>query len=101
VSDLATAHLLALDALEAGAESIAYNLGIGAGYSVREVIESCRRVTGVTIPAVEGPRRPGDPAVLVADPTRAMRELGWKPRFTGLDEIVDTAWRQRKSAESL
>jgi len=101
VSDLATAHLLALDALEAGAESTAYNLGIGAGYSVREVIESCRRVTGVTIPAVEGPRRPGDPAVLVADPVRAMRELRWHPRFTDLDEIVDTAWRQRKSAESL
>ena len=101
VSDLATAHLLALDALEAGAESTAYNLGIGAGYSVREVIESCRRVTGLTIPAIEGPRRPGDPAVLVADPARAMRELSWKPRFTDLDEIVDTAWRQRKSAESL
>ena len=97
VSDLATAHVLALDTLAAGGKSAACNLGIGNGYSVREVIESCRRVTEITIEAIEGPRRPGDPAVLVADPTRAMRELGWKPRFTDLDEIVATAWRQRKS----
>ncbi len=97
VRDLATAHSLALDALTASGKSTAYNLGIGNGYSVHEVIESCRRVTGRSIPVVEGDRRPGDPAVLVADPTRAMRELGWKPRFTDLDKIVTTAWRQRKS----
>lgn len=97
VSDLAVAHALALDALAAGSESTAYNLGIGRGYSVREVIESCRRVTGVAIQASAGARRPGDPAVLVADPTRAMRELGWKAQFTDLDEIVKTAWQQRKS----
>ncbi|HDL85929.1 MAG TPA: UDP-glucose 4-epimerase GalE, partial [Candidatus Acetothermia bacterium] len=69
VSDLATAHVLALDTLAAGGKSAACNLGIGNGYSVREVIESCRRVTEITIEAIEGPRRPGDPAVLVADPT--------------------------------
>jgi len=97
VSDLAVAHVLALDALGAGAESTAYNLGIGNGYSVREVIESCRRVTGIDIAVGEGERRPGDPAVLVADPTRAMRELRWQPHFTDLDEIVETAWRQRRS----
>lgn len=97
VSDLAVAHALALDTLGAGAESTAYNLGIGSGYSVREVIESCRRVTRIDIHAADGPRRPGDPAVLVADPTRAMRELGWKPQYTDLDEIVETAWQQRKT----
>ena len=97
VSDLANAHVLALDALTAGGKSTAYNLGIGNGYSVREVIDSCRRATGRDIAVEEGSRRPGDPAVLVADPTRAIRELGWKPQFTDLDEIVTTAWRQRKS----
>ena len=97
VSDLANAHVLALDALTAGGKSTAYNLGIGNGYSVREVIDSCRRATGRDIAVEEGSRRPGDPAVLVADPTRAIRELGWKPQFTDLDEIMTTAWRQRKS----
>ena len=97
VSDLAMAHALALDSLTLDGKSTAYNLGIGNGYSVREVIDSCRRVTGCDIAVQEGSRRPGDPAVLVADPTRAMRELGWKPRFTELDEIVRTAWRQRKT----
>jgi len=62
-----------------------------------EVIDSCRRVTGCDIAVEEGSRRPGDPAVLVADPMRAMHELGWRPRFTNLDEIVRTAWRQRKA----
>jgi len=97
VSDLANAHVLALDALTAGGKSTAYNLGIGNGYSVREVIDSCRRATRRDIAVEEGSRRPGDPAVLVADPTRAIRELGWKPQFTDLDEIVETSWRQRKS----
>lgn len=100
VSDLAMAHALALDTLTPGGKSTAYNLGIGNGYSVREVIDSCRRVTGCDIAVEEGSRRPGDPAVLVADPTRAMRELGWKPQFTDLDKIVDTAWRQRKTKAS-
>ena len=93
VTDLAQAHVRALQHLEAGGESRVYNLGIGRGYSVREVVEVCRRVTGRDIPVREGPRRPGDPAVLVADPSRAMRELGWQPRFTELAPMVETAWR--------
>jgi len=97
VSDLAMAHALSLDALTAGGKSTAYNLGIGNGYSVREVINSCRRVTGCDIAVEEGSRRSGDPAVLVADPTCVMHELSWRPRFTDLDEIVGTAWRQRKA----
>ncbi|MEN3009368.1 MAG: UDP-glucose 4-epimerase GalE [Candidatus Bipolaricaulaceae bacterium] len=93
VTDLARAHVRALQHLEAGGESRVYNLGIGRGYSVREVVEVCRRVTGRAIPVREGPRRPGDPAVLVADPSRAMRELRWQPQFTDLTSIVETAWR--------
>jgi len=95
VSDLADAHLLALEALEGAAARSArlvFNLGNGRGFSVREVIESARRVTGHPIPAEIHPRRPGDPAVLVASSEKAMRELGWKPKYTQLDEIVRTAW---------
>jgi len=91
VSDLADAHLLALEKLERESRLI-YNLGNGQGFSVREVIESARRVTGHPIPAEVHPRRPGDPAVLVASSERAIRELGWKPRYTQLDDIVRTAW---------
>jgi UDP-glucose 4-epimerase len=95
VSDLADAHLLALDALDRPAENPArliYNLGNGKGFSVKEVIESARRVTGHAIPAELHPRRPGDPAVLVAGSDKAIRELGWKPRYTQLDDILRTAW---------
>ena len=95
VSDLADAHLLALNELEAPAAAKAgliFNLGNGHGFSVREVIESARRVTGHAIPAEAHPRRPGDPAVLVASSEKAIRELGWKPRYTQLDDIVRTAW---------
>jgi UDP-glucose 4-epimerase len=95
VSDLADAHLLALNALEgeaAGSARLIFNLGNGRGFSVREVIESARRVTGHPIPAEVCPRRPGDPAVLVASSEKAIRELGWKPKYTQLDEIVRTAW---------
>ena len=95
VSDLADAHLLALQALEteAAAKSrLIFNLGNGKGFSVREVIESARRVTGHPIPAELHPRRPGDPAVLVAGSEKAIRELGWKPRYAQLDDIVRTAW---------
>ncbi|MGA3263878.1 MAG: UDP-glucose 4-epimerase GalE [Terracidiphilus sp.] len=91
VSDLAEAHLLALDALETR-ERLIINLGNGRGFSVREVIESARRVTGHPIPAEVYPRRAGDPAVLVASSEKALRELGWKPRYTQLDEIIRTAW---------
>lgn len=91
VSDLAEAHLLALEALESH-DRVIYNLGNGKGFSVREVIDSARRVTGHPIPAEVHPRRPGDPAVLVASSERAIRELGWKPHYTQLDDIVRTAW---------
>ena len=95
VSDLADAHLLALKALEtspAAESGLIFNLGNGRGFSVLEVIESARRVTGHPIPAEIHPRRPGDPAVLVASSEKAIRELGWKPRYIQLDEIVRTAW---------
>ena len=95
VSDLAEAHLLALQALETEAaerDRLVFNLGNGRGFSVREVIESARRITGHPIPFETHPRRPGDPAVLVASSEKAMRELGWKPRYTQLDDIVASAW---------
>lgn len=93
VSDLADAHLRALKKTETG--SGAYNLGIGRGFSNREVIESARRVTGADIRVEEYPRRPGDPASLVASNERAQSELGWRPEHTDLDEIVGSAWRWR------
>jgi UDP-glucose 4-epimerase len=91
VSDLADAHLLALKALE-NHDKLILNLGNGHGFSVREVIESARRITGHPIPAEVHPRRAGDPAVLVASSEKAIRELGWKPNYTQLDDIVRTAW---------
>jgi UDP-glucose 4-epimerase len=90
VSDLAQAHLLALHALDGGSRT--YNLGNGRGFSVREVIETARRVTGHPIPAVVGPHRPGDPAELVAASDRIRTELGWAPRFGDLEQIVSSAW---------
>lgn len=91
VSDLAQAHLLAFESLEQQGRLI-YNLGNGQGFSVRQVIESARRITGHPVPEEMRPRRPGDPAVLVASSEKAMRELGWKPKYTDLDEIMRTAW---------
>ena len=91
VSDLADAHLLALKALEQR-DRIICNLGNGQGFSVQEVIESARRVTGHAIPTELHPRRSGDPAVLVAGSEKAIAELGWKPRYTDLDEVIRTAW---------
>ncbi|HSZ16784.1 MAG TPA: UDP-glucose 4-epimerase GalE [Terracidiphilus sp.] len=91
VSDLADAHLLALKALE-NHDKLILNLGNGHGFSVHEVIESARRITGHPIPAEVHPRRAGDPAVLVASSEKAIRELGWKPNYTQLDDIVRTAW---------
>jgi UDP-glucose 4-epimerase len=90
VVDLAQAHILALDALDRG--SFTYNLGNGQGYTVREVIETARQVTGHPIPAVKGPRRPGDPAALVASSDKIRRELGWQPCFPDLHDIVASAW---------
>ena len=91
VQDLAEAHLLAVEALEPG-EGHAYNLGNGQGFSVQEVIEVCREVTGRLIPTRLAPRRPGDPAALVADSGLIRRELGWRPRYTELRDIVASAW---------
>ncbi|MGE5593967.1 MAG: UDP-glucose 4-epimerase GalE [Betaproteobacteria bacterium] len=92
VCDLASAHVLAAEALVAGCGSRAYNLGNGRGYTVRQVIETACRVTGRDIPVVDAPRRPGDPAVLVASSDRITRELGWKPRYADLEAIIATAW---------
>jgi UDP-glucose 4-epimerase len=91
VADLAEAHVLALASLEQG--SRIYNLGYGGGYSVREVVEMARQVTGRTIPTEAAPRRPGDPAVLIASPDLIMRDLGWQPRLSELDTIIESAWR--------
>jgi UDP-glucose 4-epimerase len=95
VTDLASAHVLALDALRSGAASTAYNLGNGHPTSVRQVVESVERVTGRKVPFTNGPRRPGDPAVLFASSEKIRRTLGWTPQFEDLDVIVDTAWRWR------
>jgi UDP-glucose-4-epimerase GalE len=92
VADLAAAHLAARRALESGAPSSAYNLGNGQGSSVRHVIDAVARVTGRPVPHTIGPRRPGDPARLVASSERARRDLRWTPRFADLDVIVRTAW---------
>lgn len=91
VMDLAEAHILALEALADG-RSRKYNLGNGRGYSIREVLEMAREVTGCEIKAEVGPRRPGDPAVLIADSTRIIEELGWQPKYNTLRQIIETAW---------
>lgn len=93
VADLAEAHLLALETLARKDSSDAFNLGNGNGYSVKQVIDSVRRVTGRDVTVRHGPRREGDPAVLVADSARAQALLGWHPRHADLDTIVDHAWR--------
>lgn len=91
VEDLIDAHMAAMDALTSE-HPLVYNLGIGKGYSVREIIESARRVTGKEITVTEGPRRPGDPPRLFADPSKIKCELGWQARHTDIDDIVRTAW---------
>jgi len=97
VTDLANAHLLALDALKAGASSNTYNVGYGRGLSVRQVIAGVEKVTGEKLPARESPRRPGDPPTLISDPTRLKTELGWAPAHEDLDEIIRSAiaWERR------
>ena len=97
ITDLADAHIRALDYLKSGGKSTYYNLGNGNGFSVKEVIETARRVTGIDIPAkVEG-RRAGDPATLVASSEKIKRELGWDPQFDTLEEIVASAWKWHSS----
>lgn len=92
VSDLCEAHWLAIEKLQAAHESSSFNLGNGNGFSVQQVIDVCRSVTGKEIAVIEGARRAGDPAVLVADATRARRELGWQPQYADLETIVRHAW---------
>jgi UDP-glucose 4-epimerase len=92
VYDLAQAHILAMEAVQPG-KGLAYNLGNGSGYSVREVIETARQVTGREIPAVDAPRRPGDPPELVASSRRIIADLGWTPEYPALETILETAWR--------
>lgn len=93
VMDLCEAHLRALQYLMAGGAGTRLNLGIGRGYTVREVIAAVARVSGRAVPAADAPRRAGDPVALVANPARAMALLGWQPRFPDIDEIVGHAWR--------
>ncbi len=97
VSDLAQAHVLALKHLRNGAQSDIFNLGNGKGFSNRQVVEVAREVTGKPIKAVDAPRRPGDPATLVASSEKAMNVLGWKPEFADLSKIVETAWNWHKN----
>jgi len=96
VIDLAEAHILALEALADG-QSRKYNLGNGKGYSIMEVLQTARDITGHPIPATVGARRPGDPATLIADSTRIMQELGWHPEFGSLRQIIETAWNWHRS----
>ncbi len=91
VEDLCAAHIAAMDALRPG-DARFYNLGIGKGYSVKEVIDSAQRVTGQKVPNVYGARRPGDPAILFANADKIRRELGWSAQYTEIDDIVATAW---------
>lgn len=92
VTDLAEAHVLALKILQGNSDSANYNLGTGNGFSVRDVVQTASVVTGRSIPVREGSRRPGDPPRLVADATKANRELGWKPQYCDLNQIIQTAW---------
>ena len=96
ITDLVSAHLLALEALEAN-EKLVYNLGNGKGYSVREVIETARQVTGHPIPAEETPRRPGDSPRLVASSEKIKKELGWKPAIPDLKDIIASAWEWHRT----
>lgn len=92
VTDLAQAHIAAVEALVGGSESKKFNVGTGLGFSVKEVVNAVEKVTGKKVPFQMGPRREGDPPILVADSTRLQRELGWKPEYSDLHRIVETAW---------
>jgi UDP-glucose 4-epimerase len=101
VSDLVAAHLIALDHLAKGGESVALNCGYGRGASVREVINAVSRVVGREVPAVESPRRPGDPPALVADATRLKTDFGWRPKHDDLHEIISTAYEWERRLNSV
>lgn len=92
VTDLAEAHIATVEMLCAGGPSNKFNVGSGHGFSVKEVVSAVEKVTGAKVPFVMGPRREGDPPLLVADSTRLQTELGWKPRYSNLETIVETAW---------
>jgi UDP-glucose 4-epimerase len=96
VEDLAAAHLAALERLEEG-KVIEVNLGSGVGYSVMQVINACRKVSGQSIPVVNSPRRAGDPAKLIADSALAKTLLDWQPKYTTIEQIVETAWNWHRS----
>lgn len=100
VTDLASAHLLALQRLRNGGESKIYNLGNGKGFSVKEVIDATRKVTGVNIKAEVDKRRPGDPAILIASSEKAKKELNWEPKFDFLETIIQSAWNWHKNHEN-
>ena len=94
VNDLADAHLLALENL--GKESKFYNVGTGSGYSVKEIVDACTKITGHDIPVVDEARRQGDPPALYADSSKIKKELGWKPKYD-LGRIIETAWKWHKN----
>ena len=100
VSDLTQAHLLALESLLGGGGNSTYNLGNSTGYSVRQIIDTARQITGHPIPAITAKRREGDPAILVADSSRIRAELGWQPRYENIGDIIRSAWvwHQREAA---
>lgn len=93
LEDLGSAHILAMKKLLQGGSSTNYNLGNGKGFSVRQVISAAEAATGLKVKAVEGPRRPGDPPILVADAFKARKELGWNPLYPDLKEMISHAWQ--------
>ena len=95
VSDLATARVAALNGPSNGSETLVLNLGTGRSFSILEVVSAIERVSGYTVPVIRGPRRPGDPATLVADASRAERILHFKPKYSDLETIIETTWRSR------
>ena len=97
VNDLAQAHILAMKYLCDGNDSNIFNLGNGVGFTVKEVVETARKVTEHPIPAKEEPRRAGDPSMLIASSAKAKEVLGWNPQYADLETIIDTAWNWHKS----
>jgi UDP-glucose 4-epimerase len=96
VNDIAKAHIQAYEYLKENQKSQIFNLGNGEGFSVKEVINVCRKITGVTIPTIIEPRRKGDPGILIADSTKIQKELNWKPEYNTLEKIIETAWNWHK-----
>ena len=101
VNDIAQAHIKAFEYLLDGGESDSFNIGNGKGFSVKEVIQTCKKVTGRDFPVIMGDKRPGDPAILVADSTKIREKLNWNPKFDNLEDIVETAWNWHKKLHSI